>query len=64
LKIVWRSVEVYDKLSGLNQKLRQPGLKFDETIVWLEWDGTRFVLDASMLQKLIERGICVEEMVA
>lgn len=64
LGIVWRSVEVYDKLSGLNQKLRQPGLKFDETIVWLKWDGTRFVLEASMLQKLVERGICVEEMAA
>lgn len=63
LKIIWRDIEVYDKLSGLNQKLRQPGLKFNETIVWLKWDGTLFVLEASMFQKLVEMGICVEKTV-
>ncbi|HIP66263.1 MAG TPA: hypothetical protein EYH08_07065 [Pyrodictium sp.] len=64
LEIVWRDVEVYDRLSGLNQRLRQPGLKFDKTTIWLKWNGTVFVLEASMLQKLVEMGICVEKTAA
>lgn len=61
LEVVWREIEAYDKLSGLKQKLRQPGLKFGETIIWLKWDGTLFVLKVSMFQRLVEMGICIEK---
>jgi len=61
LEIVWRDIEVYDRLSGLKQRLRQPGLKFDKITIWLRWNGTLFVLEASMLQKLVEIGVCAEK---
>ncbi|HIQ55514.1 MAG TPA: hypothetical protein EYH59_02370 [Pyrodictium sp.] len=63
LEIVWREIKAYDRLSGLYQKLKQPGLKFRETIIWLKWDGTTFVLEASAFQRLVEMGVCIEKIV-